>query len=436
MAGLTTVRLANGLRVLLQPLPGSQVVATCLHVGTGFRNEPVAGAAHLLEHALAQGSSRSGPLAAAVTAIGGTMNARTSNDYTQYTQILPADGLELGLRIERDRLTEPDLGAEHIRAQIAVVQAEIRRNVLQRPHGGMVLFDLPQLLHDTWENRHNGYGDITALESLGPAELQAFFDRSYAPGNIHLTLVGDFDPGRARELVERLLGPVPARATSQREPAAEDPLAGPRFALRPDKIAPAGRTACGFRVPEPGTDPGGHLATVLLSEVLEVMGTTCDCHGQARPWGAFRARVNRTGNPFDVARSTLLAVEFPHPVDASPDEAEGCLRALFARIAAGSAEVEETLTVLRRQMPLHLHAELDSVAGQASWLSVGAAVHGDPAYLAGLPARIRSLPTAEVARLAARYATAPAARITSLPVAAGEETTTGPRILAAAGARS
>lgn len=107
--GLTDLTLANGMRVLLQPLPGCQVVATCLHVGTGFRNEPVAGAAHLLEHVLVQGSTADGPLTAAVTAMGGTMNARTSADHTQYTQILPADGLELGLRIERDRLTGPDL---------------------------------------------------------------------------------------------------------------------------------------------------------------------------------------------------------------------------------------------------------------------------------------------------------------------------------------
>ncbi|MGG8407022.1 M16 family metallopeptidase, partial [Streptomyces sp. 12297] len=369
--GLTDVTLANGLRVLLQPLPGTQVVASCLHVGTGFRNEPVAGAAHLLEHVLAQGSSGTGPLTDAVAAMGGTMNARTSADHTQYTQILPADGLELGLRIERDRLAEPDLGADHIRAQIAVVQAEIRRNVLQRPHGGLVLFDLPALLHDTWENRHNGYGDIGALGSLGPAELRTFFERSYAPGNIHLVLVGDFEPARALELVERLLGTIPARETWQREPAAEAPLSAPRYTLRQERIAPGGRTVLGFRVPDPAAAPADHLATVLLSELLEAVGADCGCHpADARPWGAFRTRVDRTGNPFDVARASLFAVEFPHPPGASPEAAETCLRTVLTRIADDSLPVAEPLSVLRRQLALHLHAELDSVAGQASWLGV------------------------------------------------------------------
>src|SRR5260370_28929264 len=207
----TTIRLSNGLRVLLQPEPGTQVVATCLHVGTGSRTEPVAGAAHLLEHALAQVSSGSGPLAAAIAATGGTMNARTSQDYTQYTQILPAGGLELGLRIERDRLTNPDLSQEHIRAQIAVVQAEIRRNVLARLHGGLVLFELPGLLHDDWANRHNGYGDIMAIEALDAPVLRTVFDTGYAPGNIHLAVVGGFSAGRSATLADRLLGSVPPR---------------------------------------------------------------------------------------------------------------------------------------------------------------------------------------------------------------------------------
>ncbi|MFD5508209.1 M16 family metallopeptidase [Streptomyces sp. NPDC059761] len=419
LTDLTDLTLPNGMRVLLQPLPGCQVVATCLHVGTGFRNEPVAGAAHLLEHVLVQGSTADGPLTAAVTAMGGTMNARTSADHTQYTQILPADGLELGLRIERDRLTEPDLSPEHIRGQIAVVQAEIRRNVLQRPHGGLVLFDLPALLHDTWENRHNGYGDIEALQSLGSAELRTFFERSYSPGNIHLAVVGDFDPERARELVERLLGPVPARPTWQREPAVEPPLTESRYGRRAEQVAPAGRTVLGWRVPDPEAAPADHLATVLLSELLETVGGDCGRHGaDAHPWGAFRARVNRTGNPFDVARASLFAVEFPHPVETSPDAAEDCLRSVFARIADGSLPVAEPLATLRRRLAMHLHAELDSVAGQASWLGVGAAVHGDPGHLAGLPAAVDAVSAADVARLAAVYAKAPAARITSLPGAA------------------
>ncbi|MGW2651476.1 M16 family metallopeptidase [Streptomyces sp. NPDC001393] len=420
----TLLRLDNGLRVLLQPLPGCQVVATCLHVGTGFRNEPVAGAAHLLEHVLAQGASSSRPLTDAVAATGGTTNARTAADYTQYTAILPAGALDLGLRIEHDRLTDPDLGPGHVTAQIAVVQAEIRRNMLQRPHGGLVLFDLPALLHDSWENRHNGYGDIEALEDLGPADLGRFFEQSYAPGNVHLALVGDFDPAHARDLVEHRLAPVPPRTGRRHPHVPEAPLTAPRRALRAERIARTARTALGFRTPDPAADPGAHLATVLLGELLETLGTDCACHpGSRRTWGAFRARAHRTGNPFDVARDALFAVDFPHPVDTEPDEAEHCLRSVLGSVADGTVRLTEPLARIRRQLALALHAELDSVASQASWLCVGAAVHGDPLHLAALPGALQRLPDTEVAAAAARYAAAPAARLTSRPAPAATLTT-------------
>ncbi|MET8100069.1 insulinase family protein [Streptomyces sp. NPDC005236] len=415
----TGLRLDNGLNVLLQPLPGCQVVATCLHVATGFRNEPVAGAAHLLEHVLAQGASSSRPLTDAVAATGGTTNARTAADYTQYTAILPAGALELGLRIEHDRLTDPDLGLPHVTAQIAVVQAEIRRNMLQRPHGGLVLFDLPALLHDSWHNRHNGYGDIEALHDLGPAELGRFFEQSYAPGDIHLALAGDFDPERARDLVERHLSSVPQRTGPPRTHVPEAPLTEPRRALRAERIATTARTAIGFRTPDPAAAPGAHLAAVLLGELLESLGTDCACHpGGRRTWGAFKARAHRTGNPFDVARDALFAVDFPHPADTGPDEAEHCLRSVLAGIAADTGHLAGPLARIRRQLALALHAELDSVASQASWLCVGAAVHRDPLYLAGLPGALLRLPDTEVAAAAARYAAAPAARLTSRPAPA------------------
>ncbi|MET8225215.1 M16 family metallopeptidase [Streptomyces sp. NPDC004082] len=418
----TTWRLANGLRVLLQPLPGCQVVATCLHVGTGFRNEPVAGAAHLLEHVLAQGASSSRPLTDAVAACGGTTNARTAADYTQYTAVLPAGALELGLRIEAGRLGDPDLGQSHVAAQIAVVQAEIRRNMLQRPHGGLVLFDLPALLHDSWHNRHNGYGDIDALIDLTPAALTRFFDDSYAPAGVHLALVGDFDPAHARDLVERHLAPLPPRPRPAPAHTPEGPLTTARHAHRVERISKTARTALGFRTPDPATHPGAHLAAVLLGELLEEQNGVCACHPHTRTWGAYRTRAHRTGNPFDVARDALFAVDFPHPPDTDVEEAERCLRAQLAAVAAGTVPLTAPLARIRRQLALALHAELDSVASQASWLCVGAAVHDDPRYLAALPGALHRLPDSEVAAAAARYATAPAARITSLPTPATAST--------------
>ncbi|MGN5376777.1 hypothetical protein ACQ4WX_01725 [Streptomyces lasalocidi] len=220
----------------------------------------------------------------------------------------------------------------------------------------------------------------------------------------------------------------PARTGRPHPHVPEAPLTADRRALRTERIARTARTALGFRTPDPAGEPGAHLATVLLGEVLDTLGTDCVCHpGTRRTWGAFRARAHRTGNPFDVARDALFAVDFPHPVDTEPDEAEHCLRTVLAAVADGTVRIAEPLARIRRQLSLALHAELDSVASQASWLCVGAAVHDDPLHLVGLPGALHRLPDTEVAAVAARYAAAPAARLTSLPApATPSATATGP----------
>jgi zinc protease len=112
----------------------------------GFRNGPVAGVAHLTEHVLSSFSASSSGYTKQIASIGGSTNARTALDYTQYLQVVPAGGLGVALRLELSRMAEPLLTAARVLEQIAVVQSEIRRNILQRPHGGLVLFTLPELL--------------------------------------------------------------------------------------------------------------------------------------------------------------------------------------------------------------------------------------------------------------------------------------------------
>ena len=71
-----------------------------------------------------------------VQAAGGTFNGSTHPDYTNYFQLLPSGALELALFLEADRMRAPKLTQENLENQIAVVQEEIRVNVMNRPYGG------------------------------------------------------------------------------------------------------------------------------------------------------------------------------------------------------------------------------------------------------------------------------------------------------------
>ena len=134
------VTLRNGLRVVLAPDKAAPVVGVGVYYDVGFRSEPEGrtGFAHLFEHLMFQGSENVGKAQHPqyVQGAGGTFNGSTHPDYTNYFELLPAGALELALFLEADRMRAPRITQENLENQIAVVQEEIRVNVLNRPYGG------------------------------------------------------------------------------------------------------------------------------------------------------------------------------------------------------------------------------------------------------------------------------------------------------------
>ncbi len=210
------VRLGNGLRVLFAPDRTAPVVAVSVHYDVGFRSEPQGrtGFAHLFEHLMFQGSANVGKAEHPkhVQAAGGIFNGSTHPDHTDYYELLPSGALELALFLEADRMRSPKITQQNLENQIAVVQEEIRVNVLNRPYGGFPWISLPPVAFDTFPNAHNGYGDFTELAAASLDDAEDFFDKFYAPGNAVLTVTGDFDPAEALTFVERYFGDIPARA--------------------------------------------------------------------------------------------------------------------------------------------------------------------------------------------------------------------------------
>ena len=173
--------LDNGLRVVLSPDTSSPVVAVAVYYDVGMRSEPQGrtGFAHLFEHMMFQGSASLGKTEhfTHVQGNGGTLNGSTHVDFTNYYEVMPSAATELALFLEADRMRSVAVTQENLDNQIAVVQNEIRVNVLNRPYGGFPWLMIPPLLFDDFANSHNGYGDFVDLESSTLEDAQAFFDR-------------------------------------------------------------------------------------------------------------------------------------------------------------------------------------------------------------------------------------------------------------------
>jgi zinc protease len=105
--GVTHATLANGMQIYVLQNRLSPVVSMYTNYLAGANDEPVTGLAHAQEHMMFRGSaSVNASQFSDTTAItGGTYNADTQSEVTQYFFEMPAQYLDIALNLERSRAT-------------------------------------------------------------------------------------------------------------------------------------------------------------------------------------------------------------------------------------------------------------------------------------------------------------------------------------------
>jgi zinc protease len=399
--------LPNGLRVVIAPDRSSPVVAVAVHYDVGFRSEPTnrTGFAHLFEHLMFQGSENVGKAEHPkyVQAAGGTFNGSTHPDYTNYFQLLPSGALDLALFLEADRMRAPKLTQENLENQIAVVQEEIRVNVLNRPYGGFPWIRLPAVAYTTFPNAHNGYGAFEELQAASLEDASSFFDAYYAPGNAVLTVAGDVTVAGATALIEKHFGDVPARTVPKRPDFGEPPPPTERRLDEPDPLAPQPALAAGYRVPDPVADFAAYLPYVLLTEVL----TSGDASRleqrlvqKDRLVTSIETYLGTFGDPFDQRDPLLLTLETYYPPSSSADDVLAVVDEELDRLASDGPDAGE-LDRVRARLSARLFREVDDVLGRTLTMAVFELLHGDPALLNALPDRLAEVTAAQLSSAAA-----------------------------------
>ena len=312
--------LANGLRVVLGQDRSAPAVAITVNYDVGFRSEPEGrtGFAHLFEHLMFQGSTNleKGEADKLIEGNGGVLNGSTRSDYTNYISMLPRNALELGLFLEADRMRSTRIDEENLQNQIDVVKEEIRVNVLNRPYGGFPWIDLPQVMFESFNNAHNGYGSFVDLESATVADATDFFTTFYAPANAQLCVTGDFEVAKITQLIEKHFGGIKKRKAPKIPDVSEALPTTQRRAVKQDAMAPMPALAAGYRVPDPIKQLDEYLAAVVLIEVL-TDGEGSRLHQrlvkQDRVASHIGGMIGTFGDPFDVRDPTMLQVLAYHP---------------------------------------------------------------------------------------------------------------------------
>jgi zinc protease len=224
----TRYTLKNGLTVILHEDHALPMVAVniMVKVGSRFEEPRRTGFAHLFEHLMFMGTRRvpTKMFDGWMEAEGGSNNAWTSEDRTDYHETAPAHALPLLLWLEADRFASlaDDMDLAKLNAQRDVVRNERRQTSENEPYGKVEL-RLPELLYpDKHPYHHPVIGSHEDLQAATVADVTSFFRRWYVPGNASLVVAGDFDADKARALIERYFGPLsssPVPAAPAAEPA-------------------------------------------------------------------------------------------------------------------------------------------------------------------------------------------------------------------------
>ncbi len=214
-------KLGNGMVVILHEdhtLP-TVVVDVSYGVGSRFERKGRTGFAHLFEHLMFMGTQRAPTKAfdAWMEAAGGSNNAWTSEDRTEYFDVGPPSALPLLLWLEADRLRDlgPLMTLAKLDTQREVVRNERRQRSENRPYGKVEL-RLPELVYpEAHPYHHPVIGSHADLEAASVDDVKAFFAEHYDPANASLVVAGDFDKAQVRPLVERWFGGIKSRGKAK-----------------------------------------------------------------------------------------------------------------------------------------------------------------------------------------------------------------------------
>lgn len=366
-------KLDNGLQVVLKPIRTAPVVSNWIWYRVGGRNEQPGktGISHWVEHMMFKGTPTfpKGSIMLEVNRNGGVLNGFTGQDYTAYFETLPADRLELGLRIESDRMANSVIDSAEVDSERTVIISE-REGSENEPEWALY----EEVMSTAF--RVHPYGHMVIgwkddLHNITRDDLYQHYKMYYGPHNAVLVIVGDIDVDWVQTRVEELFGPIPAGPTPPPMQVKEPPQQSERRVV----MRQPGTTAYFQSVYH--TCAGTHedaFPMMMLEAILSGVnfGGGPPTHRSAR---LYRALV-------ETEIATYAGAHFQFGIDPDAIRFHGTVRdghsleefetALDAEITRLHQELvsEDELARVRKQVRAQFAYTLERVSSQAQWLGL------------------------------------------------------------------
>jgi len=262
--------LDNGLTLIVHEDRKAPVVAVNVwyHVGSKDEKEGRTGFAHLFEHLMFNGSENNDDdWFQAFDKVGGTgINGTTSQDRTNYFQVVPKNALEMTLWLESDRMGHL-LGAidqAKLDEQRGVVKNEKRQGENQ-PYGKV----FSTILENVYPQGHPySWSVIGSLEDLNAAsvdDVHEWFKTKYGAANATIVIAGDVEANSVKQLVEKYFGHIEAGPPQIKQKSWIAKRSGLHQQVMYDRV-PQARIYKIWNIPGWGTEEADYLG--LASDVL------------------------------------------------------------------------------------------------------------------------------------------------------------------------
>ncbi|BDE04828.1 peptidase M16 [Vulcanimicrobium alpinum] len=393
--------LANGLRAILVPDRRVPSVAINVAYRVGGKDDPPgrSGFAHLFEHLMFKGTSRTAPetIDRLTEDVGGYNNAFTSEDITNYYEVVPSNHLERLLWAEADRLASLTVNDANFATERDVVIGEYDQRILAEPYGM-----LDELVNrEAYRVHPYGRGVIGSPDELNAASLddvKAFHATYYRPDNAVLVVAGDLDVDETWRWIERHFGAI-----------ATPPSPVPRVvAVEPEQTAERVYEHRAANVPLAAVEEAYHIPAAAHPDAaaLDVLETILGAGRSSRLYQSLVYTQQLATSAWASAdlrqQPGLFSVRLTCARGVTLEAGHAALRAELERIR-DAAPSEAEMARVGTQIASALVRSRQTSSGVALALVRATTERGDPAAVNGDLDRYLAVTAADVLRVAHTY---------------------------------
>lgn len=198
-------KLANGVQVVLVPMPGVQSTAIGVYVRTGSRYETpeINGISHFTEHMVFKGTKNYPTTkdTSSLEGMGAIQNAWTDVDGTSYWCKIPADHWQKGLDLIKDLALYPLFPKNELEIERGVILEEINRYEDQPDERvGDVLMEL---MYQPNPLGMRILGRPEVIKKLTQADFQAYHTNHYQPEKLLVVMAGKLDTPAIKSEIDK-----------------------------------------------------------------------------------------------------------------------------------------------------------------------------------------------------------------------------------------